>query len=125
MNLCKVVADLSVVCSTFQGCAHLSARNCVRVVVGAFLSERIYLRAIVGALLSCALMSGHRVTVQVVLKRHERVNAFYLVDIQLKPASASLHIEIYSGFARFALLLHASCSIFFNFIGCDMCWCHV
>ena len=38
----------------------MSARNCLRVVVGAFLSERIYLRAIVGALLSCALMSGHR-----------------------------------------------------------------
>jgi len=36
------------------------ARNCLRVVVGAFLSERIYLCAIVGALLSCVLMSGHR-----------------------------------------------------------------
>jgi len=37
----------------------LSSRNCLRVVVGAFLSERIFLRAIVGALLSCTLMSGH------------------------------------------------------------------
>jgi len=37
----------------------LSARNCLREVVGAFLSESIYPRVFVRALLSCAHMSGH------------------------------------------------------------------
>jgi len=34
-------------CSTFRGCAHLSARNCRRVFVGAHLSARYCRRAFV------------------------------------------------------------------------------